>query len=264
VLIVWEDCEMALPHDDVGAGAAVVLLHAGIADRTMWTEHLEPLAGAGYRVVAVDLPGFGEAPVAQDEDVPWRDVLETMDALGIDRATLVGNSFGGAVAQRVAAVAPERIISLALISSPVWTLEPSAALKAVEQAEEKALEEGDVEAAVAAVLAAWTLPDASPQLRDRIASMKRRAFELQVGAEWGPEGVDPLEHDLDALSRVEAPASVVVGEHDMPDFHMAADALVEALPDAQKTVLPGAGHLAPLEQPQVFCELLLTVLTGRR
>jgi pimeloyl-ACP methyl ester carboxylesterase len=230
----------------------------------MWTEHLGPIADAGYRVVAVDLPGFGEAPVAVDEDAPWRDVLQTMDALGIDRATLVGNSFGGAVAQRVAAVAPERIVSLALISSPVWGAEPSAALKAVAQAEEAALEDGDIEAAVEAVLAAWTLPDASSKLCERVAGMKRRAFELQATADWGPEGFDPLEHDLDALSRVEASASIAVGEHDMRDFHIAADALVEALPNAQKTVIPGAGHLAPLEQPQAFRELLLTVLSDQR
>jgi pimeloyl-ACP methyl ester carboxylesterase len=252
-----------LPHDDVGERAAVVLLHAGVADRTMWAEHLGPLAAAGYRAVAVDLPGFGEAPVAQDEDAPWRDVLLTMDALGIDRATLVGNSFGGAVAQRVAAVAPERIVSLALISSPVSSVEPSPALKAVAQAEETALDDGDIEAAVDAVLAAWTLPGAPSQLRDRVARMQRRAFDLQANTDWGPKGFDPLEHDLDALSRVEASAAVAVGEHDMRDFHIAADALAEALPNAQKTVLPGAGHLAPLEQPQAFRELLLTVLSDQ-
>jgi pimeloyl-ACP methyl ester carboxylesterase len=252
---------MTLAHDDVGAGTAVVLLHAGVADRTMWTEHLRPVADAGYRVVAVDLPGFGEAPVAQNEDAPWDDVLRTMDALEIDRAALVGCSFGGAVAQRVAATAPERIVSLTLISSPVSGIAPSPELKAVAQAEEAALEDGGIEAAVEAVLAAWTLPDAASQLRDRVARMQRRAFELQTNTDWGSAGFDPLEHDLDALSRVQAPAAVVVGEHDMRDFHVAADALVEALPSAQKTVLAGAGHLAPLEQPRAFRELLLTVLS---
>jgi pimeloyl-ACP methyl ester carboxylesterase len=254
---------VVLPHDDVGSGAAVVLLHAGVADRTMWTEHLEHVAAAGYRAVAVDLPGFGEAPVDQHEDAPWRDVLLTMDALGIDRTTLVGNSFGGAVAQRVAVVAPERIVSLVLISSPASGVEPSHELEAFEQAEETALDHGDMEAAVEAVLAAWTLPDAASPLRERVATMQRRAFELQANTEWGPAGFDPLEHDLDALSRVEAPASVTVGEHDVRDFHIAADALVDALPNARKNVLLGAGHLAPLEQPEAFRELLLRVLSDQ-
>ncbi len=51
-----------LPHDELGSGPALVLLHAGIADRRMWSEHLAPLAEAGYRAIAIDLPGFGEAP----------------------------------------------------------------------------------------------------------------------------------------------------------------------------------------------------------
>ncbi|MGH9062286.1 MAG: alpha/beta fold hydrolase [Acidimicrobiales bacterium] len=52
---------MLLPYDEAGDGEPVILLHAGVADRTMWHEHLEPLAAAGYRVLAIDLPGFGEA-----------------------------------------------------------------------------------------------------------------------------------------------------------------------------------------------------------
>jgi pimeloyl-ACP methyl ester carboxylesterase len=71
------------PQDDhAGAGPAVVFLHAGVADRTMWAELLEPLAEARFRAIAMDLPGFGEAPPAVLEDAPWLDVLETMDALG--------------------------------------------------------------------------------------------------------------------------------------------------------------------------------------
>jgi pimeloyl-ACP methyl ester carboxylesterase len=255
---------VVLPHDDMGAGPAVVLLHAGVADRTMWTEHLRPLADAGHRAVALDLPGFGEAPVAQDEDAPWNDVLATMEALQIEHATLVGNSFGGAVAQRVAALAPERIVSLALVSSPASGVGPSPALRAAADAEEAALDDGDIEAAVDAVVAAWTLPGASRQLRDRVARMQRSAFELQMNVDWTPEGFDPLEHDLQALARVPARTAIVVGEHDMQDFHAAADALVRSLPDARKIVMSDAGHLAPLEQPRAFRELLLMFLAERR
>ena len=117
-----------LPHDDAGAGPTVVLLHAGIADRTMWAEQLAPIAAAGHRVIAMDLPGFGEAP-AGHEDTPWNDVFETLDALSVDRCTLVGNSFGGAVALRVAVVAPRRVAAMVLVSAPPPDLDPSAALR---------------------------------------------------------------------------------------------------------------------------------------
>jgi pimeloyl-ACP methyl ester carboxylesterase len=207
----------------------------------MWAEHLRPIAAAGYRALAVDLPGFGEAPVTSPQ-APWNDVLATMDALGIERAALVGNSFGGAVAQRVAAVAPQRVTKLVLISAPEFD-EPSERLQAAWEAENAALERGDVERAVAAVIDAWTLPDAPPELRERLATMQRRAFELQLAAGDVPEAEDPL-HGPPPV-----PALVAAGEHDMPDFRP---------PGA--TIIAGAGHLAPLERPEAFRALLLDFL----
>jgi pimeloyl-ACP methyl ester carboxylesterase len=73
-----------------------------------------------------------------------------------------------------------------------------------------------------------------------------------------PEAPDPLDdRDLRGLA---APALVVAGEHDMPDFHAGADAWAAELPDARRVTMPDAGHLAPLEQPEAFGELLLGFL----
>src|SRR5207248_11186821 len=119
------------------------------------------------RVVAPDLPGFGEARVAPGEQAPWADVLETLDALGIEEAALVGSSFGGAVALRVALVAPHRVSALALICAPAPGLEPSPELRAAWDAEEAAMARGDVEEAVEAVVRTWTLPGAPALLRER-------------------------------------------------------------------------------------------------
>jgi 3-oxoadipate enol-lactonase len=138
-----------LPHDEAGSGPAVVLLHAGVADRSMWTEHMQPLADAGFRVLAFDLPGFGDAPVADaGSSAPWDDVLGAMDELSVDRAALVGNSFGAAVALRAAVIAPERVWALALISAAAPRSDPSPELEAAWEAEGAALDRGDVEAAV--------------------------------------------------------------------------------------------------------------------
>jgi 3-oxoadipate enol-lactonase len=249
-----------LPFDAVGEGPAVVLLHAGIADRTMWADHLQPLAEQGYRVVAMELPGFGEAPLAPGEQAPWADVLRTMDELGIEQAALVGNSFGGAVALRVAAVAPERVWALALISAPAPGLEPSPELEAAWKTEEEALERGDVDAAVAAVVDAWTLPGGPDDVRDRVAAMQRRTFELQPDVDGVEEAVDPVESHPDALARLNIPAIVAAGELDKRDFLEGAARLAEALPGARHVVIEGAGHLAPLETPDAFRELVLGLL----
>lgn len=235
-----------------------MLLHAGVADRRMWSDLLPLIAAAGYRAIAVDLPGFGDA-ADSGYPPPWTAVLETMDALDIDRAALIGNSFGGAVALRVAVVAPDRVASLVLVSAPAPNVEPSAELQKAWQAEESALERGDLEGAVAAVINAWTLPDASPVLRDRIGEMQRRAFELQARADDVPPADDPLERDSSALLTLNIPALVAVGELDMPDFHRGANALAQQLREA-RLVVPRAGHLAPLEQPDILRHLVLNHL----
>jgi pimeloyl-ACP methyl ester carboxylesterase len=211
----------------------------------------------------MDLPGFGEAAVAQ-EQAPWADVLETMDALNVDSAALVGNSFGGAVALRVAVISPERVIALALVSAPGPEFEPSTELQAAWDREESVLERGDIEAAVDAVVEAWTLPDAPAALRHRVAAMQRRAFEVQAPAGTPSEVPDPIDEPAVALARLATPALVAVGQFDMSDFNAAADTLAQLLPSARHTVIAGAGHLSPLEQPDAFQALLLDFLRSLR
>lgn len=247
--------------DDRGSGPAVVLLHAGIADRRMWHGHLEWLAAAGRRAVAPDLPGFGDEPAGPTSPTPWDHVLAVMDGLGIDRAALVGCSFGGDVAVRAAALAPERVSGLMLVSSPALGLEPSPQLEAVWDAVSAAMEAGDIDAAVAAVIAGWLPAGAPAELRELVDAMARRAFELQADVDLD-DLVDPLEQRPELLAQIRVPAVVAVGEHDMPDFHWCGRTLAGALPGAVggPRVIAGAGHLAPLEAPEGFAALLRELL----
>jgi pimeloyl-ACP methyl ester carboxylesterase len=244
-----------LPFDEQGEGPALVLLHAGVADRTMWAELLAPLAAAGHAVIAPDLPGFGEAAVAWA--TPWLDVLATLDELGVERASLVGCSFGGAVALRVALLAPERVDRLVLVSAPPPGLEPSERLRAAWAAEGAAIERGDLDAAARAVAEAWTLPGAPDGLRERIAAMQRRAYENDALIGEVEEAPDALEADPGLLTTIEVPALVLAGEHDMDDFRDGARRMAAALPNARHEEIPGAGHLAALETPEAFLELVL-------
>jgi pimeloyl-ACP methyl ester carboxylesterase len=250
-----------LPRDDVGNGSALLLLHAGVADRTMWAEHLQPLADAGFRAIALDLPGFGEAPLPQDEDAPWADVLRTMDALSIERAALVGNSFGADVALRAALVAPDRVWALVLCSARAPGVGPFSELQAAWEAENAAIDRGDIEAAVDAVVDAWTLPDAPNALRERVAAMQRRAFELQAAETAAVEAPDPVEQHPDRLAQLDVPALVVVGERDKRDFREAAEVLARTLPRGRHAIIEGAGHLPPLERPEAFREVVLSFLS---
>jgi pimeloyl-ACP methyl ester carboxylesterase len=245
-----------LPFTEAGSGEAVVLLHAGVADRSMWDEHLGWLAQAEFRAIAVDLPGFGEAPAQPGRHAEWEDVLSTMRDLDVERATVVGNSFGAAVALRVAAVAPAAVAAMVLISPPAPGLEPSPELESVWEAEEAALNAGDIDAAVAVIVDAWTLPGAPDELRQRIATMQRRAFELQLACPDAQEAPDPLEQHPEVLEQLAVRTLTAAGQHDMRDFIEGAQQLARVLPDAHYVTIAGAGHLAPLETPVAFEELL--------
>ena len=245
-----------LPYDEAGSGPAVVLLHAGIADRSMWDETLPALASEGFRALAPDLPGFGEAPVAPGPQAPWNDVLMLLNELGIDLFALVGDSFGAAVALRVAVIAPARVSALVLVSTPM-PAEPSERLAAAWAEEEEAMERGDVDAAVEAVADAWTEPG---PIRERVAAMQRRAFELQLEAGEVEDAPDPVDEDPEALTTLPMPVLAAAGERDFPDFIAGAETLAKVIPGARFELIPGAGHLAPLEAPAEFLRLVRLTL----
>ncbi|MGN6275371.1 MAG: alpha/beta fold hydrolase [Solirubrobacterales bacterium] len=252
---------MELPRSEIGDGSAVPLLHAGIADRRMWDEHLEPLAAAGHRVVAVDLPGFGDAASAREPVAHWEDVVKTMDALGIERASLVGNSFGAAVALRVAALHPERASSLLLFSAPaVPEPDPSPELLAAWETEEEAAAAGDFGKATEAVVASWVRPEATEKVRRRIAAMQRRNYELHASERELEQAADPLEEDPALLEAIDCPVLLAAGEGDMVDFKNAVRELGSKLPQATTAVIPECGHLASLEAPEEFRRLVLEKL----
>ena len=97
-----------------GEGPAVLLLHGFPDDRFMWRYQVAALADAGYRVIAPDLRGYGDAPRPQDPKeygigIAEKDVIGILDALGVQQAQLVAHDWGAAVGWRLAADYPTRI-----------------------------------------------------------------------------------------------------------------------------------------------------------
>ena len=253
-----------LPHDELGSGPAVVLLHAGITDRRMWASLLPRLAARGYRVIALDLPGFGDATPVAGPQAPWNDVLDTLDALDLQSAAIIGCSYGGAIALRASALHRGRFWGMVLASTPAPGMDPSPELANRWAAEERELDTGDLAAATDAVVRAWTLPDAPAELRDLIRTTQLHAFELQDGAPASTDAPDPLGDDPDHLQQILVPTLVTTGELDLVDFREGGKLLARLLPEAQLVTVPAAGHLIPLEAPERFERLVAEFLEPRR
>jgi pimeloyl-ACP methyl ester carboxylesterase len=99
----------------------ILLIHGFISSTLIWNEVFLPLAHAGFRVVAPDLPGYGYSEKPRDAEYTIesqaRAVVGLMDRLGIEKAALVGASYGGAIAAAIALDHPERVSRLVLVGA---------------------------------------------------------------------------------------------------------------------------------------------------
>ncbi|MDR3081787.1 MAG: alpha/beta hydrolase [Streptomyces sp.] len=250
---------MTLSHDVAGDGPALVLLHSGVCDRRMWDAQWPALIEAGHRAVRCDLRGFGQTPVADGSHSNAEDVLELLDVLGIERAALVGSSFGGQVALEIAARWPDRVSALMLVCSALPGHEPTPALRAVGEREDALIEAGDIAGAVELMVDTWLGPNADDAAKEAVRQMQRHAFEVQLADTME---IEPTETEFD-LTSIQAPCLAVSGGHDLVDFRDIAALLPELLPDARHLELPWAGHLPSLERPSVVTHALLDFLRER-
>jgi 3-oxoadipate enol-lactonase len=258
-----------LHHEVRGDGPPVLLVHAGIADLRMWAPVAERLA-TRHRVVTCDLRGHGGTPLPPGIISNAGDLEALLDELGIERAAVAGASFGGRVALELALRAPGRVTALALLGSSLDDFEASEELAAFAAAEDEAVEAGDVDAAVALNVRTWVeRPGIRPAeevdraVSDLVATMQRDAFEAQLGVDAELEETSPPV--AERLGEIEAPALVVVGEHDLPDFRALGERFAAELPNARPLVtVPGAAHLPALERPDAVAELLLEFLATAR
>jgi pimeloyl-ACP methyl ester carboxylesterase len=106
---------------ETGTGTPVVLLHGWPDDGDLWRHQTPALAAAGYRVIAPDLRGFGASSkptevAAYAAPHLVADVVAVLDALGVERAHLVGHDWGAAIAWMTAALAGDRVVSLTALS----------------------------------------------------------------------------------------------------------------------------------------------------
>ena len=140
--------------DVSGAGEPVVLIHSGITDRQMW-KRLIPHLERTHQVVWIDLRGLGASSVPRSPFRHGDDVVAVLDHLGLDRAGVVGASMGGVVAMELALTHPHRVTGLVLLAPPLPGYDWSAELRAYFDAEERALEGGDLDKAVQLNLDTW-------------------------------------------------------------------------------------------------------------
>jgi len=225
--------------------ARVIMLHSALGDSRLWKRQIAALERE-HHVVAPDLPGWGDNPLPT-EPFSFVDFVA-----GFLPGALVGNSFGGAIALRTALTHPDKVERLALVDAGLPAWDWTEEMRGYFDAEEKAVEAGDLDGATEINLEFWV----KPEHRDEVRPQQRRALELQTAHEE-PEVIWP---EMGPLSALAVPTLVVAGADDHADFLAIAEHLAGEIPNADLVIVPGAGHLVGLDQPEELNALLLEFL----
>jgi 3-oxoadipate enol-lactonase len=259
-----------LYYQVAGAGPAVVMIHAGIADQRMWDDQVAALA-PHYQVVRFDCRGFGRS---RSEPVVFsnrQDVADLMDHLGIAQAALVGCSRGGMIALDFAIERPERASSLTWVCSGVSGWEPADELFVPEEIAlynemEAAEQAGDHERTASIDVRLWVDGPRQPEGRADPA-VRRKVYEMALNSYTTAmvKGLQPQPLDPPAVGRLGAlriPVLAIVGDLDSAATPAAANVLAEGAPDVRIVHFPDCAHVPNMEQPERFNQLLLEFLAA--
>lgn len=251
-------------------GPPVVFLHANVADRRGWRVAFDLLDGDGFDLVAYDRRGFGATPLGEEDFTHVEDLEAVLDAVEAERALLVGNSMGAAVALDLALTQPERVAGLLLLGAGVsgmtdegedLTYEVDPATGRLEAELQRARERGDLDETVRLLVHLWLDGPTSPEgrvggkARELVAEMNRRILTVGAPEDAGDSGLDTW-HEL---GEIQAPGIAAWGDLDLPADLPWYRRIADRLPRATPRVLPGVAHLPSLEQPQTVAALVREV-----
>jgi pimeloyl-ACP methyl ester carboxylesterase len=247
------------------SGRAVLVIHGGPDwDHSYLREPLDRLAGR-CRLILPDLRGCGRSArgLGDDQYTPAAaagDLAVLLDVLGVARADVLGFSYGGLLAQRLALAAPGRVRSLIIASSSIAPVAPGAFAGWAER-----------DRRVAAEAAAWSDPGLSGPGRTRAAAIAgapanvwrpdalpgylARLARIRFSAEWARPwraGTLPPAYCDDAAGRLASlgiPILLLHGRHDMTVPAALAQQAAALIPAAHAVILEDAGHMAHIDQP---------------
>jgi pimeloyl-ACP methyl ester carboxylesterase len=243
---------LVIAYRSAGEGPPLVLLHGFLCDSRCWRTQLDGLSDQ-FRVVAWDAPGAGPSsdPPERFTITDWAQCLAGfLDAVGIDRAFILGLSWGGMLAQELYRLDPARAVGLILCDTYAgW--KGSLSAEVCEKRLERCVTDSHLSGEEFAPRWAPEMftKDASPALIDEMSG---------IFSEFHPHGFRLMAKSLaetdttDVLPRIEVPTLLIWGDDDRRSPNTIAEQFQAAIPHAELAVMPNAGHVSNMEQPEAF------------
>jgi 3-oxoadipate enol-lactonase len=249
-----------LYYEIAGSGPPLVLIHGFTLDTRMWEDQFSIFADR-YQVLRYDVRGFGKSAVPTTESYSAAaDLKALLTYLHIEQAHILGLSMGGGHATRFALAYPESTKTLISVDAVLGGYQWGAAFASDLHAVVRLARTGSIQAA----REHWLGLDLFAPARGHLHVNRRLEQMINDYSGWHWLHDDPGQ-ELDPspaqqLDRIGVPTLVIVGEQDLPDFRQIADLLESYVPDARKVIIKGAGHMANMEEPSEFNDIVLRFL----
>ena len=238
-----------LNYVEKGQGPAILFIHAFPLDHSMWQPQVEFFANR-YRVIAIDLPGFGGSQPARSWTIQGMgdELLSVLDGAGVERCTIVGLSIGGYIALPFAVKQPQRVEKLVLAHTRARAdtdVERNNRTQMIQS-----LQQSGIGLLPERMLPRLLAPTASVKIREQVS----RTI-LTASADAAIFAVTAMRDRSDAtsvLKEVAQPTLVIAGADDAILKVEDCRQMAEAIPHNAFTVIANAGHLSNLENTQAF------------
>lgn len=251
--------------DEAGAGEAVVLIHGIAESRRAWRYQLEPFSRR-FRVIAYDVRGFGESEPGGVEggiEQYAEDLRGLLVRLGVARASIVGFSMGGVVAQRFAIDHPELTRAL-IIAASSSVVNRRAAEYYRQRAALADTAEPEAVRAAGAEDASACFAQADPDVIEAYRAVRRAAVRDPRGYAIACRAMASLhERPLtDELAKIQCPTLAITGERDVFCPPRAAEMIHRNIHSSRLQITPGVGHCLHWEDPAGFNRITTTFLSS--
>ena len=275
------DVDVFIQERGPADGPIVLFMHGMGAWSEIWQPTMTAVSGAGFRAIALDLPPFGyserPAATAYGRQAQARRIIGLLDTLGVQRAYLVGHSFGGGPTMEAVLQAPSRVAALVLADAAIGldTASGDAGLAGT------LLGIGPVRDTL--IAATVTNPRLTGYLLGQFVADPSAVTDARVQMLQAPLALDgatsafgdwlldfmtsaerPLSKDPAAYRMLSLPTLIIWGDRDTTTPLPQGEQLKTLIAGAELAVMPGVGHMPQLEDPPQFDRLLVDFLRKQR
>ncbi len=240
-------------YESAGTGRTIVFIHDGVLPGVVWNSQFKELSGS-YHLVRYDRRGYGKSSAARGDYTHLEDLHTLFEELGIENATLVGASSGGALAIDFTLKYPEKVNSLVLVGAVVGGFSYTEHMRTRGGHLPETFEDDTEENFYYVMEDPYLIWKGNQEAKMKAMKIVKD-YPARIIDRPRPERAEIMPYKR--LNEIKVPALILAGEYDIPDVHACTGVFDACIPDSRRYIIPDCGHLVALEQPALFNEAVI-------